>query len=82
MIMGEEQKKIPEDDLLLSCTVEMLDFNTCYQIAVIDKIQMIADPHRGSGWTSAVLGPPRRRVPFVRRRNRRTRRSGSVKRYG
>ena len=56
MITGKEQKIISEDAPLLSCTVEMLDFNTCYQIAVIDEIQMIADPQRGSGRTSAVLG--------------------------
>ena len=56
MITGEEQKIISEDAPLLSCTVEMLNFNTRYQIAVVDEIQMIADPQRGSGWTSAVLG--------------------------
>ena len=53
---GRRTKIISEDAPLLSCTIELLDFNTCYQIAVIDKIQMIADPHRRSGWTSAVLG--------------------------
>ncbi|KIK01317.1 hypothetical protein K443DRAFT_98809 [Laccaria amethystina LaAM-08-1] len=56
MITGEEQKIISPDAPLLSCTVEMLNFNTRYQVAVVDEIQMIADPQRGSGWTSAVLG--------------------------
>ena len=52
MITGEELKIIPEDALLLSCTVEILNFNTLYQIAVIDEIQMIADPQRGSASSS------------------------------
>ena len=56
MITGEEQKILFKDAPLLSCTVEMLNFNTCYQITVINEIQMITDPQRGSGWTSAVLG--------------------------
>ena len=34
----------------------MLNFNTCYQIAVIDEIQMIADAQRRSRWMSTVLG--------------------------
>ena len=50
MITGEEHAP------LLSCTVEMLNSNTRYQIVVIDEIQMVADPQRGSGWTSAVPG--------------------------
>ena len=56
MITGEEQKIISKDAPLLSCTVEMLNFNTRYHIAVINEIQMIADPQHRSGWTSAVLG--------------------------
>ena len=49
MITGEEQKIISEDALLLSCTVEILNFNTLYQIAVIDEIQMIADSAGAAG---------------------------------
>lgn len=42
----------------VSCTVEMIPFNHEYEVAVIDEIQMIADPDRGGSWTSAVLGLP------------------------
>ena len=56
MITGEEQKILSEDAPLLSCTVEMLNFNTHYQIAVIDEIQVIADAQYRSSWTSTVLG--------------------------
>jgi ATP-dependent RNA helicase SUPV3L1/SUV3 len=55
LITGEEQRIVAED-ALVSCTVEMLQFNRFVDIAVVDEIQMIADPTRGSGWTSAVLG--------------------------
>ncbi|KAF8959686.1 P-loop containing nucleoside triphosphate hydrolase protein [Flammula alnicola] len=41
---------------LLSCTVEMLSFLRRSDVAVVDEIQMIADPDRGSGWLNAVLG--------------------------
>lgn len=41
-----------------ACTIEMLDFDNYYDVAVIDEIQMIADPDRGSAWTHALLGLP------------------------
>ncbi|KAK9472995.1 P-loop containing nucleoside triphosphate hydrolase protein [Dipodascopsis tothii] len=37
-------------------TVEMVDLKTPIDVAVIDEIQMIADPDRGWAWTAAVLG--------------------------
>ena len=40
----------------LSCTIEMTDFETEYDCAVIDEIQMIDDSFRGHNWTNAVLG--------------------------
>jgi ATP-dependent RNA helicase SUPV3L1/SUV3 len=43
-------------DVLVSCTVEMLQIGLHADVAVIDEIQMIGDPQRGSGWTHAVLG--------------------------
>ncbi|KAF8961528.1 hypothetical protein BDZ97DRAFT_1921211 [Flammula alnicola] len=45
MIMGEEQKivDLDADAPLLSCTIEMLSFFRCSDIAVVDEIQMIAD---------------------------------------
>jgi len=55
LITGEEQRIVAED-ALVSCTVEMLQFQHLVDVAVVDEIQMIADPGRGSGWTAAVLG--------------------------
>ncbi|KAI9152203.1 ATP-dependent RNA helicase suv3 [Paramyrothecium foliicola] len=57
LLTGEEVR-IPEDtdQYFTSCTVEMTPFNQEFDVAVIDEIQMIADPHRGMAWTSAVLG--------------------------
>ena len=56
MITHEEQEIISKDAPLPSYIVEMLNLNTRYQLAIVNEIQMIADPQRGSGWTSAVLG--------------------------
>lgn len=55
MITGEEQKIIDEYARLVSCTVEMLNYSRMYDVVVIDEIQLIADPTRGGGWTTAVL---------------------------
>lgn len=57
LITGEEVR-IPEntDQYFSSCTVEMVPLNTQFDVAVIDEIQMIADPERGNAWTTAVLG--------------------------
>jgi len=41
-----------------ACTIEMLDFDNYYDVAVVDEIQMIADSDRGSAWTHALLGLP------------------------
>lgn len=41
---------------LSSGTIEMVPLNKTMDICVIDEIQMIADPLRGSAWTNAVLG--------------------------
>lgn len=40
----------------VSCTVEMCNVATPYEVAVIDEIQMIRDPARGWAWTRALLG--------------------------
>ena len=55
LITGEEQRIVAED-ALVSCTVEMLPLERPVDVAVVDEIQMIADPARGGGWTAAVLG--------------------------
>ncbi|KAF7550622.1 hypothetical protein G7Z17_g5595 [Cylindrodendrum hubeiense] len=57
LLTGEEVR-IPEhtDSFFSSCTVEMTPLNDKFDVAVIDEIQMIGDPDRGSAWTSALLG--------------------------
>ncbi|PRR83858.1 helicase-related protein [Clostridium vincentii] len=39
-----------------SCTIEKLDLNKQYEVAVIDEIQMINDSQRGAAWSRAILG--------------------------
>lgn len=39
-----------------SCTVEMVDIGSKYDTAIIDEIQMMADPQRGWAFTQALLG--------------------------
>jgi ATP-dependent RNA helicase SUPV3L1/SUV3 len=57
LVTGEEIKQpAGVNDCLTSCTVEMMPLNTKLDVAVIDEIQMISDPERGSAWTNAVLG--------------------------
>lgn len=57
LITGEEVR-IPDDTdrYFSSCTVEMVPLNTRFDVAVIDEIQMMADPERGNAWTTALLG--------------------------
>lgn len=55
MLTGEE--RIYEDNSrIISSTVEMLDLDQKYDVAVIDEAQMIANSERGHSWTRAILG--------------------------
>ena len=55
MLTGEEC--IYQDNArIVSSTIEMLDMDQEYDIAVIDEAQMIADDERGHSWTKAILG--------------------------
>lgn len=57
LLTGEEQRRPTDTDrYYISCTVEMTPTNALFDVAVIDEIQMIADPDRGSSWTGAFLG--------------------------
>lgn len=57
LITGEMRKYTSEDAGLISCTVEMVAHSPPkIDVAVIDEIQLIADPERGPAWTTAVLG--------------------------
>ncbi|SNV76643.1 mitochondrial ATP-dependent RNA helicase suv3 precursor [Clostridium cochlearium] len=55
LLTGEEEIKI-DNATHISCTIEKLDINEIYDVAVIDEIQMINDDERGAAWTRALLG--------------------------
>ena len=55
LITGEEQRIVDVGAGLMSCTVEMTPSMMEFDVAVIDEIQMIADPERGSAWSQALL---------------------------
>ncbi|XP_051217667.1 ATP-dependent RNA helicase SUV3L, mitochondrial isoform X2 [Lolium perenne] len=52
---GQEVKEVPFANHV-TCTIEMLSTEDLYEVAVVDEIQMMADPTRGYAWTRAVLG--------------------------
>ncbi|WP_434302140.1 helicase-related protein [Clostridium botulinum] len=54
LITGEEEIK-KEKAQHVCCTIEKLDINEEYDVAIIDEIQMIDDDQRGSAWTRAIL---------------------------
>ena len=55
MLTGEE-RIYEENSRVISSTVEMLDIDQVYDVAVIDEAQMIADSDRGHSWTRGILG--------------------------
>ena len=55
LVTGEEEEII-DGATHLSCTIEKLNIDEEYELAVIDEIQMIADDFRGFAWTRAILG--------------------------
>ncbi|MBQ6076143.1 MAG: hypothetical protein IJK86_08365 [Lachnospiraceae bacterium] len=55
LVTGEERLEVPGARYQAS-TVEMLNTEREYEVAVIDEAQMIGDPDRGGAWTRAVLG--------------------------
>uniref|UniRef100_A0A1D1YFK8 ATP-dependent RNA helicase SUV3L, mitochondrial n=1 Tax=Anthurium amnicola TaxID=1678845 RepID=A0A1D1YFK8_9ARAE len=55
LLTGQEHKTVPFSNHT-ACTVEMASTDELYDVAVIDEIQMMADPTRGCSWTRALLG--------------------------
>lgn len=55
MLTGQECLEV-SDSRITASTVEMLDCDKEYDIAVIDEAQMVADDDRGHSWTRAILG--------------------------
>ncbi|KAL0281278.1 UNVERIFIED_CONTAM: hypothetical protein PYX00_002313 [Menopon gallinae] len=59
LLTGEDIRRVLEDDNEadhISCTVEMVNTNKTYDVAVIDEIQMLKDYQRGYAWTRAFFG--------------------------
>ncbi len=54
LITGEEQEVDPEAVIVCS-TIEMLNSEEVYQVAVIDEMQMVSDSQRGWAWTRALF---------------------------
>ncbi len=54
LLTGEEQEIDPEAQITCS-TIEMLDTQQSYRVAIIDEAQMILDAGRGWAWTRAFL---------------------------
>ncbi|XP_026422430.1 DExH-box ATP-dependent RNA helicase DExH18, mitochondrial-like [Papaver somniferum] len=52
---GQEKKHVPFSNHS-ACTMEMVSTEQLYDVAVIDEIQMLADPCRGYAWTRVLLG--------------------------
>jgi len=55
LITGEEEI-IVEGAMHVCSTIEKLDVDKPYDVAVIDEIQMISNSQRGQAWTRALLG--------------------------
>jgi ATP-dependent RNA helicase SUPV3L1/SUV3 len=53
---GEEIRVVDVNAPITSSTIEMFSESIDYDVAVIDEIQMLADPQRGYAWTAALLG--------------------------
>jgi ATP-dependent RNA helicase SUPV3L1/SUV3 len=61
LITGEERVLI-EGAQHTASTIEMMNPNRQVEVAVIDEIQMLQDPDRGSAWTAALVGAPASKV--------------------
>lgn len=55
LLTGEEEIRV-EEARHVCCTIEKLDIEENYEVAIIDEIQMIGDDQRGAAWTRALLG--------------------------
>lgn len=61
LITGEE-RILMDGAQHTASTIEMMNSNKSVEIAIIDEIQMLQDPDRGSAWTAALVGVPASQV--------------------
>ena len=64
LITGEERVMVAGARHTAS-TIEMLNPARTVEVAVIDEIQMLQDPDRGSAWTAALVGVQQKKYLFV-----------------
>ncbi|XP_078444548.1 ATP-dependent RNA helicase [Wolffia australiana] len=55
LVTGQERTLVPFAEHT-ACTMEMASTEELYEVAVLDEVQMLADPSRGWAWTRALLG--------------------------
>ena len=53
-LMTGEERRLTAGATHVASTVETLDTRTRVDVAVIDEVQMLADPDRGAAWTAAT----------------------------
>ncbi|MGB4811846.1 MAG: helicase-related protein [Methylophilaceae bacterium] len=61
LITGEERVMMAGAQHTAS-TIEMMNPSKVVAVAVIDEIQMLQDPDRGSAWTAALVGVPANQI--------------------
>lgn len=61
LITGEERVLMTGAQHTAS-TIEMMNPSKAVEVAIIDEIQMLQDPDRGSAWTAALVGMPASQV--------------------
>ncbi len=61
LITGEERIMMTGAQHTAS-TIEMMNPSKAVEVAIIDEIQMLQDPDRGSAWTAALVGVPAKQV--------------------
>lgn len=64
LMTGEEKIIVPGAQHTAS-TIEMMDYNTSLEVAIIDEFQMLDDPQRGWAWTTAMVGVPAQTVYII-----------------
>jgi ATP-dependent RNA helicase SUPV3L1/SUV3 len=61
LITGEE-RVLMDGAQHTASTIEMMNPSKTVEVAIIDEIQMLQDPDRGSAWTAALIGVPAKQV--------------------
>jgi len=61
LITGEE-RVLMDGAKHTASTIEMMNPSNPVEVAIIDEIQMLQDPDRGSAWTAALVGVPATKV--------------------